>query len=182
MEHENAIKIMLLRAEHKSYGYIAEKLGLSFNTIKSYCLRNDLGDNRIKGPNPARIPKEKRKPHPLLGYCLECGTVFKQNINGNKKFCGKLCAGRWRRKNGKGKYRLTCPICKKEFPVFDDRKPRIYCSQDCYRTARYYLEDPNRTTESTCLVCGKKMIFPGHKKRKFCSPECYHEYQRKSDM
>ena len=184
MDHETAIEITLLRAERKSYGDIAERLGLSVNTVKSYCLRHDLGDNRIMGPIPSRNTrlKPKREPHPLIGYCVECGTVFKQCKNGSRKFCSKLCAGRWHRKHGDGKFKQICPICGKEYPVFDLQKPRKYCSQDCYRTARYYLEDPNRTTENTCLVCGKKMVLPGHKTRKFCSHECYHIYQRKEDI
>ena len=184
MDHETAIEITLLRTERKSYGDIAERLGLSVNTVKSYCLRHDLGDNRIMGPIPSRNTrlKPKREPHPLIGYCIECGTVFKQCKNGSRKFCSKLCAGRWNRKHGDGKFKQICPICGKEYPVFDLQKPRKYCSQDCYRTARYYLEDPNRTTESTCLVCGKKMVLPGHKTRKFCSHECYHIYQRKEDI
>lgn len=54
MNHETAIEITLLRAERKSYGDIAKRLGLSVNTVKSYCLRHDLGDNRIMGPIPSR--------------------------------------------------------------------------------------------------------------------------------
>ena len=186
MDHEKAIEITLLRVERKSYGDIAERLGLSVNTVKSYCLRHDLGDNRIMGPVPSRNTrlKAKREPHPLIGYCVECGTVFKQCKNGSKKFCSTLCAQRWRRKNGNGKYKQVCPICGKEYPVFDDRKPRKYCSQECYRTARYYTDNPERTVTVTCKTCGKEMTFTGHHqaKRKFCSHECYYRYLRTEDI
>lgn len=185
MDHEKAVEIILLRAEHKSYGEIAERTGLSVNTVKSYCLRHDLGDNRIKGPLSSRNErlKPKNEPVPLVGYCRDCGSVFKQNRFGTKKYCSKLCQGRWLRKHGNGKYKKVCPVCHKEFPVFDEtRKPRIYCSLDCYRTARYYTDNPERTVTVTCRTCGKEMIFTGHyrAKRKFCSPECYHQYQRET--
>ena len=38
-------RIALLRAEGKSYTKIADTLGLSINTVKSYCRRNNLGGN-----------------------------------------------------------------------------------------------------------------------------------------
>ncbi len=180
MDHVTAVEITLLRTERRSYGEIAERLGLSVNTVKSYCLRHDLGDNRIQGPPPRKIRPHK-EPVPLIGYCLECGTVFKQYKNGCKKYCSDICRQRWMRKNGNGKNKQTCPVCGKEFPVYDDSKPRIYCGLDCYRTARYYTDNPNRTTISFCEVCGKKMEFPGHKTQRFCSQDCYHVFQRNAD-
>ncbi len=184
MDHETAVEITILRTEKKSYGEIAKRLGLSVNTVKSYCLRHDLGDNRIAGPVPSRNTrlKPKREPHPLVGYCEECGTVFKQCKNGSRRFCSSLCRQRWSRKYGNGKLKQVCPICGKEYPVFDTRKPRKYCSQECYRTARYYLEDSSRETVSYCEVCGKKIVMPGHKKRRFCGHECYHIAQRRGDI
>ncbi len=184
MDKDTEIEIMLLRVGNKSYGEIAKRLDLSVNTVKSFCLRHDLGNSRIKGPIPSRNTrlKPKREPRPVIGYCKDCGTAFEQPlIGGTKHFCSSLCRRRWNRKYGKGKYKQICPICGKEFPVIDDSKPRKYCSQDCYRTARYYLENPERETVCYCKTCGKKMILPGHKKRKFCSAECYHIYQRKVD-
>ena len=64
MDHETAIEITLLRTERKSYGDIAERLGISVNTVKSYCLRHDLGDNRIMGPIPSRNTRLKTKREP----------------------------------------------------------------------------------------------------------------------
>ncbi len=174
MEKSMEREIINLRISRKGYGEIGQILGISSNTVKSFCLRNGLGDEYLKGPEPSRLTKLKpKKEIPLVGHCLDCGTVFVQNSHGSRKFCSQLCAGRWRRKHSAGKFRKICPICGKSYPVFDTRKERMYCSLDCYRTARYYSDGTPRTHEVACETCGKVMTLSGKKKRRFCSPECY---------
>lgn len=188
MDREIATAITLLRVvSHKSYGYIAEQLGISVNTVKSFCSRHGLGDEVIHDPKKPRKISPKgtmSNREPEIRYCLECGAAITAGQNGTKKFCSTLCANRWRRKHGNGLWKQICPVCGEEYPVMDRLKPRKYCSLDCYRTARYYTDNPERTVTVTCKTCGKEMTFSGHHlaKRKFCSRECYYRYLRTEDI
>ena len=175
MDKKTAEKLTLLRAERKSYGDIATELGLSINTVKSYCYRHDLGDDRIAGPKPSRLETKKEKTQiPLVGYCKECGTLFKQNKHGSRLFCSKLCLGRYHRKHNRNAVVKTCPVCGKTYKQQGYTVERKYCSQECYVTARYYMEDGKRITKYVCKNCGKMIIVHGHSTvRKYCSQECY---------
>lgn len=87
-------KIRFLRMEGLGYGAVAERLGLSENTVKSYCRRNHLTGVAAKEP---------------VMVCRECGVPL-ASVPGRKgrKFCwegmvavasgagtpgGVLCAG-----------------------------------------------------------------------------------------
>lgn len=62
-------QIKRLREEGYGYGRIAQTLGLSENTIKTYCRRHGLGGVAV---NPATADEE-------IHYCLYCGTVRKDS-------------------------------------------------------------------------------------------------------
>ena len=62
-------RIALLRAEGKSYTKIADTLGLSINTVKSYCRRNNLGGN-------ATIMSDSVDGT----FCCQCGVPLNQTI------------------------------------------------------------------------------------------------------
>ena len=177
MDKRTKEKLIKLRInERKSYGAIAEELGVSVNTVKSFCLRNDLGDDRIKGPLPARTyrtPKQVAE-RIQIGYCRVCGTAFEKGPRQRTKlYCSDLCAHRYRFSHPRTYVSRTCLVCGKEIKEIDHRKVRKYCGLDCYRTARYYTENPERTTKCKCETCGKEFELPGHKVRRFCSQECY---------
>lgn len=147
--------------------------------MKSYCLRNNLGEERIKKPKPALhagSTKRKREPRPLIDFCRDCGGAFIQNQTGAKKmYCSKLCANRYHLNNPRTFIPRLCEVCGTLIKERDHTKKRKYCSQECYRTARYYADGSARQTKSICLICVKEMIEPGHKKRKYCSRECYYD-------
>ena len=68
-----------MRRHGESYTKIAASLGLSENTIKSYCRRNLL----------------------KIDTCPQCGTAFQAYGNAKRKFCSRSCYGqasarRWR--------------------------------------------------------------------------------------
>ena len=46
MTLEQKSKIARMREQNLGYAYIAKEMGLSVNTIKAYCRRNDLSGNR----------------------------------------------------------------------------------------------------------------------------------------
>ena len=68
-------KIRFLRMEGLGYGAVAERLGLSENTVKSYCRRNHL---------TGVAAKERAK------VCRECGVAV---ASGAGTPGGGLCAG-----------------------------------------------------------------------------------------
>lgn len=185
MDKETVRKLYTLRIkEEKSYGDIAAELELSANTVKSYCLRHDLGDARIQRPKPSRneIVKARppKKPRPAIGYCKECGKAFIQPLRGNLRiYCSDLCKHRHEMNNPRSYIPRFCEVCGKLIKERDHRKVRKYCSLDCYRTARYYSDGGERITRSFCQQCGKEIIKPGHKTMKFCSQECYWESLKK---
>ena len=177
MDKRTKERLIRLRVnERKSYGAIAEILGMSVNTVKSYCLRNDFGDDRLKGPEPARKYVKPKPPveRIQIGYCRVCGTAFEKGPRQRRKlYCSDLCAHRYRFSHPRTYVSRTCLVCGKEIKEIDHRKVRKYCGQDCYRTARYYTENPERTTKCKCETCGKEFELPGHKVRRFCTQECY---------
>ncbi len=119
-----------MRADGIGYVKIANALGLSENTVKSFCRRNNLTDM-----NAIRIGE---KPH----FCPCCGKPVEQTEGRKeKKFCSDKCRMNWwnthrdkvRRRNGRN---IICPGCGKAFEVYggSDRK---YCSHECYIADRF---------------------------------------------
>ena len=74
--------IIRMRQSGTGYAAIAEKLGISKNTVKTFCRRNDLAG---VGGKPA-----DEKP------CLQCGKPVPQKPGRKqKKFCCDLCRSRY---------------------------------------------------------------------------------------
>lgn len=121
-----------LRAEGLSYGKISEALGLSINTIKTYCRRKGLG-----GVVAAPAPVDE-----VGHFCLCCGIPVVQ-ISGRKekKFCSDRCRNKWWNSHldqvqKKANYEYVCPRCKKSFTAYGN-KNRKYCSHECYIEDRF---------------------------------------------
>ena len=122
-------RITLLR--EKGYGYIriANELGISVNTIKSFCRRNIT-----------------HKTEPILTgeitSCENCGQEIRQIAKQKRKrFCCDKCRNAWWNKHlgqvkRKTVYHFTCPQCGKEFHIYGDKR-RKYCSHDCYIADRF---------------------------------------------
>ncbi len=119
-------QITRLRAEGKSYATIADTMGLSINTVKSYCRRNNLVGN-------ATIMSE-----PVDGiFCRQCGVPLKQTIGKkHKRFCSNRCRMAWWNAhpedvNHKTIQTFTCRTCGQNFETYGKRE-RKYCSRACY--------------------------------------------------
>lgn len=118
------------------YGYvkIAQKLGLSENTVKSYCRR--------KGINKAVVGTEALTPGGDKNVCPCCGKEVRQNPGRKtKKFCSDRCRNKWwnshlDRVNHKAVYEFICPHCKKPFTAYGNAG-RKYCSHACYVADRF---------------------------------------------
>lgn len=120
-------KIRFLRMEGLGYGAVAERLGLSENTVKSYCRRNHL---------TGVAAKERAK------VCRECGVPL-ASVPGRKgrKFCCEGCRRAWWRSHPElvhreAYYVLACRYCGREFQSYGNRG-RKYCSHECYIRARF---------------------------------------------
>lgn len=129
MTNEQKERITTMR--HQNYGYIkiAKLLGISDNTVRSYCRRNGLDTCTMSNNNT----------------CKECGKQIKA-IGGRKprKFCSDACRTRWWNSHldsvdRKAIYHFTCANCGKPFSAYGNRS-RKYCSHTCYIAARFKEE------------------------------------------
>ena len=114
-------QINMLRGKGATYSDISTKLGLSENTIKSHCRRNNIGTFcevcAECGENLLHIPKKKRK-----------------------RFCSDNCRMAWWAKNPEARthravYNFVCNQCQKPFTAYGNDK-RKYCSMGCSVAAR----------------------------------------------
>jgi IS30 family transposase len=135
-------KIRELRQKGMGYKAIATALGLSKDSIKSYCKRAGLnGDSCVIALNI----EEKIKRNLL---CACCQKPIKQKHHGRaRRFCSETCRRKWwnehqdkRSKNETSIYKFYCIQCGKEFKVYGN-KQRKYCSHDCYIKDRFWRND-----------------------------------------
>ena len=125
MTNGEKLCIRKLRMQGLGYTEIARKLGMSVNTVKSYCQRNGL-----KPVGKITVPEKDT--------CRQCGNTLEHTPGRKKKqFCSDDCRLLWwhehrhMSRNAKG---AKCAACGKEFMT--DRAQK-YCSHDCYISARF---------------------------------------------
>ena len=124
-------KIIELRNLGVSYSKISDALGISINTIKSFCSRNNLGGH---------LGKENKQINKT--FCKECGKELNQTP-GKKplKFCSNKCRVKWWNNhpelvNKKAIYSFICTSCGEPFTAYGNSK-RKYCSHSCYINHRF---------------------------------------------
>ena len=119
--------IIRYRQMGKSCTEIARALGLSVNTVKSFCQRSGIAPiGQATGLNPAET------------LCLCCGEkVTQQPHRKSKRFCSDACRLRWwhahrdREKNAADRRCFSCGR------VFRSSREQKYCSHACYIKARF---------------------------------------------
>lgn len=132
-EYQKA-QIIKLRAAGNGYGKVAKSLGISLNTVKSFCRRNDVGSNSPVEPVLTYTGETT--------YCENCGQPIQQIEKQKKKrFCCDKCRNAWWNSHldqvkRKAVYHFQCLYCGKEFCVYGDKR-RKYCSHACYITDRF---------------------------------------------
>jgi hypothetical protein len=120
--------IRLRRGRGWTYARIAEALELSPNTVKAYCLRNDIGVMQTDG----------------RGRPLRCGLCGKPLVHlpqrKPKQFCSDKCRyafwNAYRELLRPGSLRRSvCAACGKEFDVYGGKEQK-YCRHACYTEGR----------------------------------------------
>lgn len=133
MTDEQKKKIMKLRAKGTGYGTIAQMLGISMNTVKSYCRRHAADVQKAEETGIASCG---------VTQCENCGRRIEQaEKRKRKRFCCDACRNQWWNSHldlvkRKAVYDFVCPNCGKKFQVYGDKR-RKYCSHDCYIADRF---------------------------------------------
>lgn len=126
-------QIQKMRQDGQSYSKIASALGISENTIKSYCRRNNL-----KAAENTKSDIEKE----IYTSCKHCGKPLAHGEKGQpKKFCCEECRRLWWKANDikinkKAYYTLNCAECGMEFKSYGN-KSRKFCGHTCYIKNRF---------------------------------------------
>jgi hypothetical protein len=134
MTNSQKDRINHMRRDGESYAAIADALGLSRNTVKSFCLRNLRTE-----------PLEVKKASAKGGICEQCGKSFTLCLgHRQRRFCSDQCRMIWWNAHrdllkSKNKVEHTCACCGKHFMGYA-RQQRKYCSHGCYIADRYRKE------------------------------------------
>lgn len=125
----NEQKEQILEYKRHGFGYkkIGHLMGLSENTIKSFCKRNKL---------------EEKQNDVQDGICPCCGKPIPVSTGRKqRKFCSDKCRMKWwnehlDRVNKKANYEFVCAYCKKPFTAYGNAH-RKYCCHQCYIEDRF---------------------------------------------
>ena len=134
MTENQKMQIIKLRASGNGYGKIAKTLGISLNTIKSFCRRHNINGNAVVESLAPCCGETAR--------CENCGREIHQIAKQKKRrFCCDKCRNVWwnahlDRVKRKAIYDFRCLHCGKVFRIYGDRR-RKYCSHKCYISDRF---------------------------------------------
>ncbi|MDR1891932.1 MAG: helix-turn-helix domain-containing protein [Oscillospiraceae bacterium] len=112
-------RIVQMRKKGRSYAAIAETLGVSENTVKSFCRRNNLGGSNTDGDR-----------------CAQCGKNMGLSDRKNRRFCNDSCRSKWwaahpEKRGGLATVEIICAVCGKSFFALTGTN-RKFCSRKCY--------------------------------------------------
>ena len=126
MTEKQRHEITRLRREGFGYTAVAKQLGISKDTVKSFCRRNGLSGEL----------------EPVQGACRECGQPLPRAERMKPRvFCCETCRIKWWREHPdrirqRAVYSFTCACCGKPFTAYGNAH-RKYCSHECYIKARF---------------------------------------------
>lgn len=126
-------KTLTLSLRSQGFGYkaIASKIGVSADSVRSYC-------RTLKSKTTTVIPSVNGEN----SYCPVCGKELQQaNVGRHKHFCSDKCRVKYWSFNQKAnaQYKHTCISCGKEFS--STHKDRKFCSTSCYSKHRFHGGD-----------------------------------------
>lgn len=131
MNSKQKEQITLLRKEGLGYKRISSELGISVNTVKSFCQRQGITAKPNQDKTQAKCP--------VCDKMLECYQGKKK-----KRFCSTTCRMTWwnchqSEVNKKAYTEHICKGCEKIFSSYGNNK-RQYCSRECYIKSRFQKE------------------------------------------
>jgi transposase-like protein len=140
MTNEQKKQIIVLYKRGSSMAEVADKLGMSIGTVKSFWRRNfassQLGEVKEESVEASEGPKVVSEWK--TNKCKRCGKpVSTLPHHKAKQFCSDECRLAWWHENrhlAKGTSERTCPVCGITFTGDVSRK---YCCHSCYIKARY---------------------------------------------
>lgn len=127
-------RISYMRQEGVGYSKIARTLGISENTVKSYCKRNHLGGQ-------AAVLTAN-----VGSFCKSCGMPIEQPLGKKeRKFCSDECRIRWwnthpEHVKKEAIYHFNCAHCGSAFESYGN-KSRKFCSHACYISNRFGVRE-----------------------------------------
>ena len=130
MTEEQKKQIIRLRKKGCGYTAVANKVGISKDTVKSFCRRNGLAGEMA-------VSAETQVPG-----CRECGKPLQQRLGMKPRvFCCDECRIKWWHEHPdkikqRAVYSFTCAGCGKPFTAYGNSK-RKYCSHECYVRSRF---------------------------------------------
>lgn len=121
MTEKQAASIAALRRQKMSLSKIAVQVGLSINTVKSWCYRHPIeeADGAV---------------------CVQCGGPLLLKLGSKqKRFCSDRCRAKWWSAHPEARklrkpYAHICRFCHSVFET--NRQGSAYCSIACYSKAR----------------------------------------------
>lgn len=131
MTEEQKQQIIRFRNEGCGYTMVADKLGISRDTVKSFCRRNGLNGKAVQ----TNITETG-------SVCRECGkALFQEAGKKQRVFCSDECRTAWWRTHPeqikqRAVYSFTCACCTQTFTAYGNSK-RKYCSHECYIRNRF---------------------------------------------
>lgn len=142
--------IQLLRGQGLPFSRVAQEVGLSVNTVKSFCRRNGVPANSASKESEIKECKEKEaniKDDGPRAFCKCCGQPLRHLPKAKpKQFCGDACRAKWWNAhrddlNRQAMSATTCAHCGAMFMSYT-KTGRKYCSHACYIAARFGREVP----------------------------------------
>ena len=130
MTEEQKQQVIRLRKEGCGYTAVAHNVGVSKDTVKSFCRRNGLAGKLAAAANTQATG------------CRECGRPLQQTEGMKPRvFCCDVCRVKWwhahpEKIKQRAVYAFTCAGCGKPFTAYGNSK-RKYCSHGCYVRSRF---------------------------------------------
>ncbi len=142
------------RDDGKTYTAIAAELGLSSNTVKSFCARSGIQKTTMMKTSVKTLPMEHQtgatveepsKAGLLMqldhSVCRQCGAdLHLRNENQMKRFCSERCRQKWWRAHpGLITEKASVSVCAACGHAFKNNgnHARRYCSRACYLRSRF---------------------------------------------
>ncbi|MDO4301926.1 MAG: helix-turn-helix domain-containing protein [Clostridia bacterium] len=135
-------QILNMRKNGDGYKAIASALGLTRDTVRNFCKKNDMtGYGKVSAMNT----DEKISGGKICANC--CKPIEQSNKGRQKRFCSEKCRREWWKlhpekinKKDTALYHLKCVYCGRDFVSYGN-KNRKYCCHNCYIHDRFWKKE-----------------------------------------